>query len=502
MADQGIGVLGQAISQATNIALTGAQREEELARKQGKVDAANDIISGALKLNDRLVKSGKTPFVVQRDIYRYITLQESDAGLATGSAMTSYKQFFGAQTGVDPNALATSGADIKKNYDKIAIPGVGVQWTNPATGHTFTTKITQDNIDAQAVADTEKAKQLDTLEILKSRGVLNGYTAEEIKFWETNPDKAPEKVKRIFKDVESQATIESRLDRNKVLYENTEFKDIEVLRDEKAPDALYNTATDIIETSLTDKEYTLDQALVALNKEIGNKRKEVSPKVYDAVFGDLPKILTDMVTQAHPDTKSEYDTKRFKTREEALKSKLSIVKSVYKFAAYGDNPSLVSLDVAIDSVRGVNPNAMNILMQKQGVQKTTEALSGILFAVGKKEFDRLNADQGVYWDKSFKDMDKEEVDVDGNVVPNDKKDSKILDIISTALQFNPGQAQDPMQVMSTNKALNLIKFNKTYKASAIKECDRLLDILGDETQIDRTMKGKILQFKTALEAGE
>lgn len=487
---QGLQGLSSAVGQLGSTAIQMAERDRLRAEKQAKIEVSNEIIGSALKLNDKLVSSGKTPFVVTRDVYRHIAKAEADAGLPTGMALGQYHQYFSAQTGVSDKGAGLSGKFIKDNFEKITLPGVGIEYINPANPEQrFTLKVSPDNLDAQAVADVQKSQQGDIVSKFQDRGIMLNYTAEDIVNMSKNPSEAPKEVKQIMEDTARVYALESKVDENELLFKDTSASNRQALLDNQTPTVLYNAAIGIIKSATENKDYTLDQSKVAMSKAINEIRSKVTPKVFDEVFGDLPEELNKMVVNAHPETAYEYDTKRYKTRLDAVQSEIGIMEAVYKRGAYGNNPALIGVKVATDMIRNVNPSTMTVIGTRQTVAKTNSMLADVLYTLGPNEFDRAVSQYDVSLDKSFRDLGKDVED----------KDSFVLDLVSTAVQLTSEGTQSPMKTLELTRGLNILEGNREYRAKTIEEINRILEGLDTANKIDAAMSGRLIKFRTQIE---
>ena len=350
MANQGLGVLSQAVGQATSTVLQLSRQEELQAQKQKVIDDTNNIITGALKLNDKLVGSGKTPFIVQRDVYRNIQAQESKLGLPTGSALSSYKQFFGEQTGVSSKSGLT-GAEVKKNYVRTDIKGVGTQWTNPATGHTFTTRTSEENLMAQEAYDIKQTSAdwiskmvFDFAPHLSDNGMIQ----QSIQSGNVSLAMKVPEFRSVANEEANSRNLESKLAVAESAGKITIVEQANVFRNAGIVKSLTKGVVSIIK-----QDISLDDQIRKFN-ELEQHLNQGKPRAFQMAIGDYRDNLIEYIKTSHKDTAAKSTTQLMVNKASeslARKNWMLAQADVFRFE---QDPTIPLKQAQMNSLKGMD----------------------------------------------------------------------------------------------------------------------------------------------------
>lgn len=345
---QGLQSLTGAVGQLGAAAIQMQEREELRAAQQAKIDQTNKIINDALNLNDKLIAAGKTPFVIQRDVFRYISSEEAKAGLQTGSAMSSYKQFFqGTMAGEEGTANEIQkwkGATTTKL-------DTGLMYTIAATGEQKFIPYPEQVMLAEEAANQKKVdgKWIRDQILIHSPNLVNdpkiqtAMSSGNIPLALENP-----KFNSLMQMQANAKSMETQLDLMNSTQGVSKQAKSNVFRQAGVVEMLTDAANDIIsqDISLVEAERKFQQKIMALQGQ--------NPEEFSMAVGTYPESLMKHIRTSHKETAQKEQTVLVKDKAENQRALNAFYKEMARTTRFESDYSTVLTEIQIDALKGVD----------------------------------------------------------------------------------------------------------------------------------------------------
>lgn len=491
--------LTQSISQVTGQVFQNMREERARELRQEQINSTNSIIRKALDFDAKLSTNNVTPFVRQKKVFEYVADEERKAGLPTGSALGSYKQFFGLGAS---GSVGTKEGDISK-WIKIKSGEWGEIRANPNnTTETITILVPQEAMAYDDLYNKNKAMSDDLWKTFSDGGMVEKYGIGTVTDWSNNVQLAMQnpEAAALVNGVRRRSQLKDQLTEaetyGKLKVENVK----KFLREGKIGVKLTEFTKSLIDTFEHDPNLTLPEAKARLANQVKEWSQD-SPKEFKEIYGDLLDQLDTYITNAHPSTQFDATTHNVKSRKEYIEHQNNIIYALGERAIL-DNPGARNVALQVNLLKGVDPALLGKIKIGSGIngKDALRMLSATMDALGDEGYqetlDTIKFNQTKALMPTKQESTPEGEQPKEYKIDEDPTSQHILGIMSQV--FKPQKDQTGASVMHNIATLDVIRKDKKVKENVLNTLDNMLGELVPLSENDPVVK-RIIMFKTMIE---